>query len=1339
LDQFVVRINKDNPDTDFNFQFFIDAFQSEKQDTTSSAMIIRINDIALKNGRLYYDILSEPAEEEGLFDANHISVSDFQSNIELNSIDLENLDIAVKKFSFIEQSGLNIKQFRAKVTSGDKQINLKNLLLQLPHSELTIPDARLDYSGHEPGELWETSGYSLHWGNNFIQPGDLKMFYPPLEKLDDKLTFTGSLEGTFPAINLSQLKMDYGEDIRLNIRASLSDYRKWENTPLQLDLEQLFADASGIRKILDFTSGKEKTELPVNTGAINLTGKLTGRLPDLQLYLIAETDRGKLQLNSSGAYNYHSRTAGFDAQLSADNFDLQTLLQDTLYNSTDFQVNAQGTITPSGKLNILGTATISHFDFNHYAYHDIRANVTYSNDSLHLKINSEDANIPLKISGDAYFDKLRPEIRLHAHLDSVYLDSLHLLTDYKDAYLSTHIRLNTSGLDVENMNLSLSIDTFVLYTDKGSFKERQFRLDYLASDSSRKQLDITSNLVKVAASGNFTYAGIKESLTEAFPILFPPAPPPVKKKSFTGNCRFYAAINHTHLLSDILELPEAIPDSALFIGKFNHEGQSMQLAASAYTRFSELDTLQMSLMLSNRDNSLDLTFNVDNKSNNYDFDGSINAGIEFVPQPGSSAPGMNINLNPEIWVLNGTHFDLHPAQIEIRDNRYTISDLLLEHQTKESIKIHGVISDLPGDSLAISVANFQLATVFNAVKTQMPLSGEVTGEIVALRLLSKPIILSRGFAFNQLIFADNVLGDLNIRSAWSSERKGLFLRAALSRENHLSSTISGYFLPEKDSLSLTAAIRDVELKWMKSYTQEMLYGLDGNLNIDATVSGKIQNPQIKGVAYFDKAKIGVTQLNTLYHLSDSIYLTQDLIELKRFTIKDQDNQAFRLNGKITHKLFTDLNPNLSVSLSNFLIINNERQIDSLFYGKLRVNGLLNVKKKNNFWVLSGDLTHSNDSKIMVNIPSPAMTAERYNSVTFIQPEPTPEKESPKKAAKQEAPKLAFPLQINASLWLDPSLTLGAVFNPNTRDAAQVKGSGSVNFTYDLTDADIKLKGNYEIESGKATLSLANLTKKTFSVQQGGKLTFQGDPLATTFDLTALYSLRADLKTLDPSFENMELAVTKIPITCALTASGSINQMELKYKLLFPNEQDEIQRKVEGLLYTDDLKIKEIAYLLAFGTFMPVNNSTQSPNNSIWTSLASSSITGQLNNLLSSVLNENWSIGTDLHTKDAGFSEMNMDVNISTRLFNDRLTVNSTLGYRNDPSQTDNFTGDFDMEYKLNPSGNVLLKIYNFTNNQYYRKAKSTQGAGIVYKRGARTFGQLFDKFRKKKKQEDENN
>jgi hypothetical protein len=164
-----------------------------------------------------------------------------------------------------------------------------------------------------------------------------------------------------------------------------------------------------------------------------------------------------------------------------------------------------------------------------------------------------------------------------------------------------------------------------------------------------------------------------------------------------------------------------------------------------------------------------------------------------------------------------------------------------------------------------------------------------------------------------------------------------------------------------------------------------------------------------------------------------------------------------------------------------------------------------------------------------------------------------------------------------------------------------------------------------------------------------------------------------------------------------------------------------------------MKIKEIAYLLAFSTFLPATDNaptTGAPN--MVNSLAGLA-GGGLNKLLAGVLHENWSVGTDVQTGNDGFNTMNMDVNVSGVLFDDRLTINGTVGYHNSAAQTNNFTGDFTVEYKLIPSGNIVLKGYNTTNNQYFEQAPTTQGVGVVYKRTARTFKKLFGKFKKQKK------
>jgi hypothetical protein len=324
------------------------------------------------------------------------------------------------------------------------------------------------------------------------------------------------------------------------------------------------------------------------------------------------------------------------------------------------------------------------------------------------------------------------------------------------------------------------------------------------------------------------------------------------------------------------------------------------------------------------------------------------------------------------------------------------------------------------------------------------------------------------------------------------------------------------------------------------------------------------------------------------------------------------------------------------------------------------------------------------------------------------------------------------LQITLSV--DPDLSVGAIINPDTRDAAVVTGRGILDFSYSLANPVPRLMGSYTINDGRVTLSLRNITRKTFSVQPGGRLNFQGDLMNTSFDLAAIYGLRASLMNLDPSFASIATAA-RVPVNCVLNISGRFEDMQLEYRIELPNQPENIQQRLDGLLHSNEIMIREIAYLLAFGAFSPANsNAANTGNTSIWTSLASSSITSQLNNLLSSVLWDNWTIGTDLHSNDSGFSDIDMDINISTRLLNERLTINTTLGIHNDPNQVNSFTGDFDLEYKLNPSGNILLQFYNVTNNQYFNRSRSplTQGVGVVYKRESRTFRQLFRNFRFKR-------
>jgi hypothetical protein len=1272
LEDFVVQVQKDRPDGDFNFQFLIDAFAPESPDSASSSLDIRIRDIRLKRGRIHYRVLSEPVLPDSLFDVNRIRLEQVDAKIDIRLPATGDGEVRIRSLSFAEKSGLQVTHLQAILQWTGGQYRLREAQLRLPHSQLAMA-----------GEYGDSGAFRLTWEDTKLHLPDLKMVYPALAAFPEKLKLEGEVKGTLPAINLSRFQADYGKHAHLQLQASIADYTRWQEAPLRLLIKPSSVDALLVEKFLP----------GVPPAAITFNGSLQGALPHLTGHLTAGSAWADIRAEGEGGYNFRTNEAHAGAR-----------------------------------------ATIDRFDYMGYSYHRMGADIAYRGDSIQLHVACEDENLPLELQASADIGTKTPGLTLDAHLKGIYLDTLHLLPHYRDAFLTGRLRADVRGWDVETMRADLCIDSLTLTTNKGAFFEPHFHLFYDAAGKNSKRLEVRSVLVNAQATGNFTYAGLLQSVRENFPVLFPGS---TSRKGmnnrFPETFGFRIGMNELSSIADLLELPREIPDSALITGKYSNDGQNMKLSASAYTRFLEADTLQLSLSLSSKDSRLAVIFNVDNKSSNYDVDGSIDAEVEFVPEKGRLIPGMNILFNPTIWVLNETAFDFRPASMEVRDERYLFHNLLLSYAEHpgEYIRVDGVASASEADSLMLDIAQFRLSTLFGAVKTDIPLSGVVEGRVTAHSLLATPRVQMKDFAIRQVAFDDHPVGDLKVNAGWDNACNGWALDAALGRDGRAPSVVTGRLFPDADSLVVWAKVRDIELQWFQKWVAGSVFGLSGSLGADVHISGKISQPAVSGILRAHEVQAGIPSLNTLYALNDSVSFNSESIDLGKLTVYDTNRQTLTVTGTVTHHRFSGFIPKINLMLNDFLVLDNERQVDSLFYGHLRVNGLLTVKQSGKDWLISGDVTHSNNARFTVNLPASASTAERYNHMlTYITAEP----EEPDPVVKRSRPQteeepFSLPLKINASLWFDPGLTIGAFFNPPASDAAHVNGNGKIRLTYDMRSSAMNLLGDYEITSGNVNLSLAKITKKTFAVQNGGKLIFHGNPMETSFNLTALYNLRADLKTLDPSFGNLGIVNTKVPVSCSLTATGNIDRMALEYDILLPSESDDIQRKVDGLLYTDDMKIKQIAYLLALGSFMPA--SSDSPDlggRNIVNSLASLT-SGGLNKLLAGVLSDKWSIRTDVQTGDAGLSDM--AINVSGSMLNDRLTINGTVGYHDNAGQMNNFTGDFDVEYQLVPSGNLVLKAYNVTNNQYYEQAATTQGVGVVYKREARTFRKLFDRFKKK--------
>ena len=115
LDSFKIYVSS-NADV-YNVDYLIDAFSSSdttEVDTTPSKFDMELSDISLKRGTLKYDIIDSSYAQPGVFDYNHIHLSDVLIAGYLKSIRTDNLRAEISQLSaFDDLTHVRINDFES--------------------------------------------------------------------------------------------------------------------------------------------------------------------------------------------------------------------------------------------------------------------------------------------------------------------------------------------------------------------------------------------------------------------------------------------------------------------------------------------------------------------------------------------------------------------------------------------------------------------------------------------------------------------------------------------------------------------------------------------------------------------------------------------------------------------------------------------------------------------------------------------------------------------------------------------------------------------------------------------------------------------------------------------------------------------------------------------------------------------------------------------------------------------------------------------------------------------------------------------------------------------------
>lgn len=281
-------------------------------------------------------------------------------------------------------------------------------------------------------------------------------------------------------------------------------------------------------------------------------------------------------------------------------------------------------------------------------------------------------------------------------------------------------------------------------------------------------------------------------------------------------------------------------------------------------------------------------------------------------------------------------------------------------------------------------------------------------------------------------------------------------------------------------------------------------------------------------------------------------------------------------------------------------------------------------------------------------------------------------------------------------------------------------------------------GTYTVESGTYGITIQNIIKKNFSFQNGGTIIFGGDPFHANLNLQAQYTVNgvslSDLNLGDSFGSNT------VRVNCLMNIQGTPESPHVDFDFELPTVNAEENQMIRSVIASEQEMNQQVLYLLGIGRFY-----TQGTNNAqsqeygqtqlAMQSFLSGTVSSQINEVLSQIIKSNdWNFGANISTGNEGWHNAEYEGLVSGRMLNNRLLINGQFGYRDNATQTTpSFIGDFDIQYMLNPNGNLALKVYNQTNDRYFtRSSLNTQGVGLIMKKDFNHIGELFH-WKKQKK------
>jgi len=1193
---------------------------------------------------------------------------------------------------------------------------------------------------------------------------------PPIEKT---FHLSGEISGSFDRLKGENILASLGEHTRMEASFDLTDLSDFRETFIFMDIESLQTTSNAFGDIL--RSLKEyESELPPllsKLGTVRYSGNLTGFLNDLVAYGSFQTGLGRINTDLSVRMESNNSLL-FSGNLSTEGFRAGEFfgLEESM-GKLSMNMEVSGRSRSPTEYSAFLEGKIDSIAWNDYTYRDAEVNGQFSYQRFDGSIKLDDPNGQFRFDGEIDGSDRLPRFHFRAHLENVLPDRLNIFPDMKDGVVTMSVDADFEGNSLDNLVGEISMIDGLIYTPEASVEIDTMKLR--AFENGVQNIQLTSDFVDGKLTGEYHFSQLQNSFMDMVAHFLPSVADrdpvddlPLNKFEFDFDFKGFDDIavlfvpglqvaadgrlegsvdSENHFLN-----VEAVFDHLQYKG---NRAENIEFYANADDG-EVLEIVSRAREIS-RQNLVNLyNFSVHHKASHDTLGMNIfwnnwgeitNSGAVYTETAFNRGPKDNFQftsrIEPSSVILKDSVWNINEAEVMFSPKLFSVQGLEIKH-ADQRLELDGFLHKENMDGLRLEMDNIDLSQIFDAEqspaedKTPLRFGGIADGSI-ELRDYYRNPLWSANFSVADLSFDGDTLGFFTVASQWDREKEALAVTTSVKDGAQKPLEGKGYIHPEENKIDMGLDLDGFSISFLDTWVGNILQDLDAYTSGKLYLTGPLDRPYLTGKVNVDRGNFDVDLLQTSYEIKDSVWFYPNEIRFKNLLVTDRYGAEGQFSGSIYHDGFANMIYNLHLDVNDMLVLDTSPEDNPYYYGKVFGRGNMHVSGASKNVALNINGETLGDTRFFIPMAD-TEEAVQNNFIRFVSPGKNLENRFQTKKKDQTGYQVDMTgTEVNLEIDVTPQARIEIIFDSTIGDVLSAEGQGNIQIKIDR-QGNISFFGDYEIEEGEYLFSLQNLVNKKFAINQGGTVSWQGAPYNAQIDLTAVYKLKASPSDLigpmadagNPGGEDdMQ---RRIPIHCNLMLAGPLEQPGIKFGIEAPSLSESRESYLLDFISSEDEMNRQVLSLLVLNRFFTPDYLRMGSDPGMQTNNAALvTTTEMLSNQLSrwlSTISSDVDVGVSYRPED-NISSEEIEVALSTQMFNNRVMINGNVGYGKYQTNTSKMVGDFDMDVMLNRSGTIRAKAYTHSNDDViYEISPTTQGIGISFKEEFNNFKELLGKY-----------